>query len=259
MAKVKFNVKGVEVRKGGGEPIPKGVYTCDIESCVVAKPQGKDQRIEVVYVVNDGDHKGRKLFDYINLESEGAAWKLREFLETFGLVTGKKEVGEFDPSALVGESCNVRVVHQAGKGEYEGKTDSRVGGTFGIDEDEEKENLDDDDEADDDEAGEDDAEPDDDDEDGVELDELDRTELKKFIKEQELEIVVKKSMSDDDIRAAIAEAMGADDDEPDYSSMDLDELKATCKERGLKTTGSKKLLIARLEKDDEASDDEEPF
>lgn len=48
------------------------------------------------------------------------------------------------------------------------------------------------------------------------LDDMDRTELKKYIKENDLEVSVKKSMSDDDLREAIREAMGGDDsDEED--------------------------------------------
>ena len=42
---------------------------------------------------------------------------------------------------------------------------------------------------------------------------MDRTELKKYIKENDLEVSVKKSMTDDDLREAIREAMGGDDSE----------------------------------------------
>ena len=45
------------------------------------------------------------------------------------------------------------------------------------------------------------------------LDDLDRAGLKKYIRENELEISIKKSMSDDDIREAIREALDDDDNE----------------------------------------------
>lgn len=45
------------------------------------------------------------------------------------------------------------------------------------------------------------------------LDDLDRAGLKKYIRENELEISIKKSMSDDDIREAIREALADDDNE----------------------------------------------
>ena len=71
-----------------------------------------------------------------------------------------------------------------------------------------------DDEEDEDETEEDEEESDDAEDDG--LDDMDRTELKKYIKENDLEVSVKKSMSDDDLREAIREAMGGDDsDEED--------------------------------------------
>lgn len=67
--------------------------------------------------------------------------------------------------------------------------------------DEEPEEADDEEEDDSDEA-EDDG-----------LDDMDRTELKKYIKDNDLEVSVKKSMSDDDLREAIREAMGGDSEE----------------------------------------------
>ena len=60
---------------------------------------------------------------------------------------------------------------------------------------------------------EDEEEEADDNEEDDELDDLDRTGLKKYIRENELEISIKKSMSDDDIREAIREALADDDNE----------------------------------------------
>jgi len=266
--KVKYNVKGVKASSGNFEPIPKGVYPFTVESCEVTKPKGMDQRIEAVYVIEDGDQEGRKLWDYINLESDESAWKVRQFLETFGIVTEDEEVGEFDPADIVGEKGMVRVVHQPGRAgtQWEGTIQSKVGGTFAPDGDEEKaeEDLDEEKEA---EEPEEDAEDGEEDA-GVDLDELDRAGLKALIKEEELEIKVLKKMSDDDIREAITEAMSDDEDaededeedeeeeseKPDYDEMSKEELVATCKERGLKTTGIVKILRARLVTDDESGD-----
>lgn len=78
-----------------------------------------------------------------------------------------------------------------------------------------EEEEDDEEEEDEDETEEDDEEESDDAEDDG-LDDMDRTELKKYIKDNDLEVSVKKSMSDDDLREAIREAMGGDDsDEED--------------------------------------------
>lgn len=57
--------------------------------------------------------------------------------------------------------------------------------------------------------------------DSDEFDEMDRKELKTFIKDKELDISVKKSMSDDDIREAIREALkNSDDDSEDEDDSD---------------------------------------
>ena len=56
-----------------------------------------------------------------------------------------------------------------------------------------------------------------------EFDDMDRKELKHYIKENELEITVKKSMSDDDIRDLIREAVADSDDEDDSEEEETDE------------------------------------
>lgn len=86
-----------------------------------------------------------------------------------------------------------------------------------------KKQLEPEDEDDEDEDDDDDSDSDDDDD---ELDGLDRSELKKYIKENELEVTVKKSMSDDDIREAIRAAQKSDDDEDDSDDDDDDEPKS---------------------------------
>lgn len=61
-------------------------------------------------------------------------------------------------------------------------------------------------------------------EDSDEFDDMDRKELKAYIKENELEISVKKSMSDDDIRDAIREALkNADEDSDEDDADDSDD------------------------------------
>ena len=59
--------------------------------------------------------------------------------------------------------------------------------------------------------------------DSDEFDDMDRKELKRYIKENELEITVKKSMSDDDIRDLIREAVADSDDDEDSEEEETDE------------------------------------
>ncbi len=58
--------------------------------------------------------------------------------------------------------------------------------------------------------------------DSDEFDDMNRKELKHYIKENELEITVKKSMSDDDIRDLIREAVADSDDEEDSEEEETD-------------------------------------
>ena len=73
----------------------------------------------------------------------------------------------------------------------------------------------DDDENDSDEDDDDSEGDSDSDDNGDEFDDMERPELKKYIKDNGLDIVVKKSMSDDDIRDAIRAAQNDDDDDSD--------------------------------------------
>ena len=83
------------------------------------------------------------------------------------------------------------------------------------------------DEADDEEEDDEDGDEEEDDEDGDEFDSMDRVALKKYITANGLEISVKKSMSDDDLRNAIRAAAKSDDsddaDEADDEEEDDEE------------------------------------
>ncbi len=99
------------------------------------------------------------------------------------------------------------------------------------------------------------GDPEDDDDSGFELDEDDYVSKKKNPKTKKTVTTFDR----DGVIAAILEAQGEGDDgedetaeePPDYDAMDPAELKALCKERKLDQKGTKKILIARLKKDDE--------
>ena len=80
------------------------------------------------------------------------------------------------------------------------------------------------DNSDDEEEEDNSTDEDDSNEDSDEFEDMDRKELKAYIKENELEISVKKSMSDDDIRDAIREALkNADEDSDEDDAEDSDD------------------------------------
>jgi hypothetical protein len=110
MARVKYDVRGVEA---GQRKVPSpNVYQAKITSADITKPEGKDERIElVVEVINDSDFNGAKLYEYVNLESDSAAWKLRELLEAAGVVGERKssESGTLDTDKdLVGKIIGIK-------------------------------------------------------------------------------------------------------------------------------------------------------
>lgn len=273
MAKVKFNVKGVDSKTSANLPKP-GLYTCKVVSCVAAKPDGKDLRLEVQYEIQDKEYKGFKLYDYVNLESEAARWKLKQFLEAMGVA---KDSGQFDPAEFVGTALTIKVKIQAETDQYAASARPQtllpLDGAEGSEdeedlEDEDDESEDEDDESEDDDEDDDEDEDEDDDDDAWDeesLADLDNDELKEAA--EELDVAVPKKLtaaSKKKLIAAILEAQEGDDDEDedededdeddeevDYSSMELAELKKLCKERELATKGSKAALIKRLEKSDD--------
>jgi hypothetical protein len=124
------------------------------------------------------------------------------------------------------------------------------------------------------ESDSDEDDEDDEDSEGDEYDDMKKGELVKEARSRGIKI--RQGMSQDDIIEALRENDTEEDgeepddededeesddddsdDEESYDDWDLDDLKNELKERGLKATGSKALLVKRLEKDDES--DADPF
>lgn len=278
MAKIKYDVSDVEdIAEGTHAPV--GIYRAKVRSIDGPKQSSNGNPMLEVVLDLTHDGSGKKLKEQFNplwyypiMEHEHkfvqARW--REFLLAFGL----KPKGTLDTDKLVGKSIQVKLKSDTDdSGDYRPKVGKVMALAAVADEPEPEE-----------EDAE-DAEADGEEEDALDLDTLSRTELKKLIKDEELEIKVLKSMSDDDLRAAIAEAMGGDEEEEeaedeedeeeedtedeaedeaddeeedeatDYTTWSLADLKKEAAERELATNGSKKIIAARLKKDDES----EPF
>lgn len=286
MPKVKYDVS--EVEDTDFKQAPKGVYRGKIVDTTVGESSSGQPMLTIVYELTH-DSKGKKLkekygriWHRVPLEhwDDTAGWtrRLKEFIKALGL----KEKGSFDPEKLEGKT--MQVVVRAGK-DLDENYRAEVGKLMPLasdeDEDEDEETDDDEDEEDedaeddDDEEDEDEDEEEDEDEDEDEEDEDDEDDeeaedysdwslnaLKKEARSREIKVT--KKMDEDDIRAALIESDGEEEDEEededeevDYSEWEADDLKKELKERGLKTNGSKKQMIARLEKDDSSGDD--PF
>lgn len=268
---IKLNFDGVET---GYKAVPEGTYEVRVKEIEAGTSQANAPKLDFKFEIISGKNKGSLLFYTCSLQPQ-ALFKLKVVLEALGYEIPE---GNFnlDIDELIDLECSVEVAHET----YEGKKRARIVEFITSDDDdeddsddeedtdedeEEDEDTDDEDDEDDEDEDDDEEEDDEDDEDEDEEDEVDYDslslkELKALAKEKGIK--VDKKAKKDDIIALLQEEDDDDDeddeedeedDTPDYESMNLKELKALCKERGIKVTkkDNKESLIEKLEEDDE--------
>ena len=250
-ASVNVDLSGVETSR---KTIPEGIYTLVVDSATQKNSQGGNPMIVFEFSVAEGKYQGSKLYENCSLQPQ-ALFKLKSVLIALGLDIPNKAF-DLDLKDLIGMTCEADVGHEV----YEGKKKARI-----------LEYID----PSDSDSDEDDSEDDDDDDTDVEstLMEMGLDDLKDLAKELDIsassikkakkvkalvELIMSEADEDD-----ILEALGDEDDEDDsgdeedeekdYSEMSLAELKAECKDRGLKVKKGmdKDDLIEMLEEDDE--------
>lgn len=251
---VNLDLSGVEVSR---KAIPEGTYAVVVNKAELTKSREGNNMIKMEFEVTEGPHKGAKLFENCSLQPQ-ALFKLKSVMLALGMNIPDGSF-DLDTNDLVGLNCEVEVGHET----YEGKKRARILEYINAEEaDEEEEDSDDSEEEDD--------------EDEVDLEEkleeMSKDELKDLA--LELDIPKKKVLAAKKAKALIdlildeadeEELMALldgenddeededDEEETDYSEMSLSELKAECKDRGLKVKKgmSKEDLIEMLEEDDE--------
>lgn len=230
--------------------IPEGTYEVVVNGANQKDSRDGNPMIAFEFEVTEGAHKGAKLYENCSLQPQ-ALFKLKSVLMALGMDIPNKAF-DLNLRDLVGLTCEVEVGHEV----YEGKKRARI---LQYNDPEETQESDSDE---------------DDDEESVEdkLQDLDIDELKALAKDLDIaasdikrakkvktliELIMDSADEDD-----ILEALGEDSDEEDeddededqdYSEMSLSELKAECKDRGLKVKKGmdKDDLIEMLEEDDE--------
>lgn len=244
---VNVDLSGVESSR---KTIPEGTYTLIVNAANQKNSSNNNPMIAFEFEVADGPYKGVPLYENCSLQPQ-ALFKLKSVLEALGFEIPNKAF-DLNLRDLIGLTCEVEVGHEV----YEGKKRARILEYLTPD-------LDD---------GEDEE---DDDEDGLEdkLSELDLDELKDLAKDLDISAsdikkakkaealinLIMDSADEDDILEALGEDSDEededddDDESQDYSEMSLAELKAECKDRGLKIKKGmdKDDLIEMLEEDDE--------
>ena len=243
---VNVDLSGVEVSR---KAIPEGTYEVVVNEAKTANSREGNPMIAFEFEVAEGANKGAKLYENCSLQPQ-ALFKLKSVLLALGMDIPNKAF-DLNLRDLVGLTCEVEVGHEV----YEGKKRARIL-QYNDPEDTQDENEED-------EGGE-----------SVEdkLSELDFDELKDLAKDLNISAsdikrakkakalidIIMDSADEDDILEALGEDSDEEDEEDededqDYSEMSLSELKAECKDRGLRVKKGmdKDDLIEMLEEDDE--------
>ena len=243
---VNVDLSGVEVSR---KAIPEGTYEVVVNEATQKDSRDGNPMIAFEFEVAEGAHKGAKLYENCSLQPQ-ALFKLKSVLLALGMDIPNKAF-DLNLRDLVGLTCEVEVGHEV----YEGKKRARIL-QYNDTEDTQDENEED-------EEGE-----------SVEdkLSELDFDELKDLAKDLDISAsdikkakkakalidLIMDSADEDDILEALGEDSDEEDEDDeegdqDYSEMSLSELKAECKDRGLRVKKGmdKDDLIEMLEEDDE--------
>jgi len=124
MPTVKYEVNAEDVKPTVGGPLPKpGWYNARIASVGYREDKG-DYLFQIV--LTDGNHKGFRLWDYINFSNSNLNWRIAQLLNAVGRigVDGNKKKtfkGSFDPASTEGTSLTVYVSQTSYMGELQGK------------------------------------------------------------------------------------------------------------------------------------------
>ena len=243
---VNVDLSGVEASR---KAIPEGTYEVVVNEATQKNSRDGNPMIAFEFEVAEGAHKGAKLYENCSLQPQ-ALFKLKSVLLALGMDIPNKAF-DLNLRDLVGLTCEVEVGHEV----YEGKKRARI-----LQYNDPEEAQEDDSDEDDEESVED------------KLSELDFDELKDLAKDLDISAsdikkakkakalidLIMDSADEDDILEALGEDSDEEDEEDededqDYSEMSLSELKAECKDRGLKVKKGmdKDDLIEMLEEDDE--------
>ena len=243
---VNVDLSGVESSR---KTIPEGTYTLTVNAANQKNSSHNNPMIAFEFEVADGPYKGAPLYENCSLQPQ-ALFKLKSVLEALGFEIPNKAF-DLNLRDLIGLTCEVEVGHEV----YEGKKRARILEYLTPDLDDEEDEEDDDEDGLEDKLSE------------LDLDELkdlakdldiSASDIKKAKKAEALINLIMDSADEDDILEALGEDSDEededdDDESPDYSEMSLAELKAECKDRGLKMKKGmdKDDLMEMREEDDE--------
>lgn len=270
----KQSIDFTNVKEGGNfskKHMPAGDYLAKITKVEDATPKDKSDKTPMWLFTIQLKSTPSATYPYYCKLQDNQLWKVRNLLVAAGINVPKKKVA-VDPNRLVGKMVAISLDDT----EYNGKDQSEVGAVFspsdldgdtGVDEDDVDEADDDDtDDVDEEEEApkkskkkakveepeEEDDEEEDDAAEGDQFDAMDRAELKTYISDNDLDVKVKKSMDEDDVRTAVRAAIAAadsDDEEDDEEDEEPEPPK--------KSKKSKKAAKPAADEDDDEIDIED--
>lgn len=116
--------------------VEEGDYIVEVDEVELkTSDNSREDYLSFTMKITEGEFKGKKLFHNSSLQPQ-ALFNLRAVLEALGLEVPQGEM-DLDPADLIGESCNVSVVHE----KYEGKLKARIAEFYGDEEEEEEKPL----------------------------------------------------------------------------------------------------------------------
>lgn len=238
----------------GSEYLPEDVYVAKLQDCWLAE-QGKDNKLVVKreHVITDGEFKGVVLWDSFQLENEWGPVFLRRWLHMLGVDVPEnpEELEDLIPQVKeAAPEVKIRV-----KRTDQGFVNVDVIALIG-------ENNDVSDESDEGVGNEDDEK--------IDLDSMNKEELRALVKNNDLQIEEYRKLSEEDLRSAIAKTIGSggqksddvdddDDDskesseeEVDLDALDKEGLLSLIKDNGIEPSdlGFKNRQINKVTEDD---------
>ena len=187
--------------------VPEGVYTMQLQSAEMKETGAGKLAVKREHLVMDGEYEGEVVYDQLNLETDYGPYFASQWIEQMGYEPPEELT---DLEDIVQQIAAAHPQYQAKVRRNDGFSNVnfvRLLDAGDVEEVEEEVE----------EASE---------EEEVDLAVLSRSELKALIKDMEMEIVVTKKMSDDDIRAAIEEAMTVEEEEEEEAEPEEEEEEA---------------------------------
>ena len=101
-------------------PLPTGNYPCKLTKQEMKKSGKGNDMLAVEWTVTEGEHAGKKIFDYVTLNTD---WKVKQYAELIGVTSGSS----FDPDlfngleAVIAMNCRDQTPKEKGDSKLAGR------------------------------------------------------------------------------------------------------------------------------------------